>query len=100
METSSKYIYPSILAPFIYAVQRAYTKPSSLFIRKVTAVVTIAGGIWLGLKNEVRLTNIFLLNNYHLFPEDVRYALQSADARYLRKYWREEIGEKRLQPSA
>ena len=46
-------------------------------------------GFFLGLRKEVKLTNLFLLRHFEHFPEEVQLALQSGDSRYLREYWGE-----------
>jgi hypothetical protein len=44
--------------------------------------------VFLGLRKEIKLTNLFLLEHFQHFPREVQLGLQSGDSRYLRNYWK------------
>ena len=75
--------YPAVLAPVVYAFQRAYTRPSSHYIRKLGLAFAIFGGFQLGARSDRRDYNIFLMDNYHHFSPEFKLALSTGDARYL-----------------
>ena len=75
--------YPAAIAPVVYAFQRAYTRPSSHYIRKIGLVFAILGGFQIGARSDRRDYNIFLMNNYQKFSPQFKLALSTGDARYL-----------------
>ena len=75
--------YPAVIAPVVYAFQRAYTRPSSNYIRKLGLAFAVIGGFQLGARSDRRDYNIFLMNNYQQFSPQFKLALSTGDARYL-----------------
>jgi len=55
-----------------------------MFIRPGFTLLAGAVGTFLGIRHEIKQHYIFLMYNYHNFDEEVKLALRSGDARYLR----------------
>lgn len=81
---NAKFVLPAILGPLTYLFFRVYTRPSSVFIRPSATLFAGAVGAFLGIRHEIKQHYIFLMYNYHNFDEEVKLALRSGDARYLR----------------
>lgn len=89
LEQNCTWLYPTILAPFVYTLMRLYTRPTSLYIRKLAVAASIALGYQVGARHQVKQKNLFLLNNYHLFDRSFKDALETGDSRYLAHYWKD-----------
>ncbi len=83
-------LFPAVVTPFVWLSFRRYTKPSSIFIRFSAVAFTLVFCWWLGERRVSKDNDLFLMRHFHLFEEDVQYALRGYDARYLRKYWRQD----------
>ena len=78
--------FAAIFPPLTFAFQKAYTRPSSLYIRKLGFVFSMLAGFQIGARKDRRNYNLWLMKNYRGFSDDFKLALHTGDARYIEKY--------------
>lgn len=86
MTQNSTWLYPALVAPLAYSLLRLYTRPSSLYIRKLGVLVSAAAAYQIGVRQQVKDYNLMLLNNYPQFDKEFKDALETGDSRYIAKY--------------
>ena len=90
--TITKYsplIYPLVAGVFTFSVLTNYTRPKAIYMRGIGTAVALYAGVWTSLRQMSRVDDIFLMKNYKHFNQDMRNALATGDARYLREYYSE-----------
>lgn len=85
---NANWFYPLALSPLAWGFMRAYTRPSSLYIRKVVVTVTALAAYQLGVRHQTKEYNLFLLRNYHKFDQRFKDALETGDSRYISDFVR------------
>lgn len=80
---NANWLYPTLFSPLVWGFMRAYTRPSSLYIRKVAVVISALAAFQIGVRHQVKEYNLFLLRNYHKFDQCFKDALETGDSRYL-----------------
>ena len=82
----SPLLYPTALGGLGWLVAKNYTRPRSIYARTVSVGFCAWLGWWTSMRTKSREHDIFMMKNYKHFGNEMRDALASGDARYLR-HW-------------
>ena len=80
-------LYPLFGGSLLYSVSKAYSRPSSFYIRKMALTFGVVTGLFTAKKHYVRDYNLALLKNFHRFDKSFQDALETGDSRYLREFF-------------
>lgn len=84
---NARWVYPTVFSPLVWGFMKMYTRPSSLYIRKVAVVLSAIVSFQIGVRHQVKQENLYLLRNYPKFDQAFKDALETNDSRYMLEYF-------------
>jgi hypothetical protein len=82
----SPLLYPVAGGGLGWLVAKNYTRPRSIYFRGLSVATCAFCGWWTSVRTRSREHDIFMMRNYKHFGHELRDALATGDARYLR-HW-------------